>query len=146
MIDPDRIFNLFGSNQANFASDMEDAVEKFITFKDSPSYKISMFSKIIQNHENFGLKVVQFFNRIESEMSMDDVKNAGEFIVYNRAWFYIQNINLKNPEDFKAIKDNASNEFLTSLMLSISYWEKDEEYEKCGFLKEIQDCVKVLLS
>jgi hypothetical protein len=36
--------------------------------------------------------------------------------------------------------------FLTSIKLSISYFEENEDYEKCAFLKKIQDFIEESLA
>jgi hypothetical protein len=41
----------------------------------------------------------------------------------------------------------ASNEnLLTSVKLAINYFEEQEEYEKCAFLKKVQDFVQNYLA
>jgi hypothetical protein len=70
---------------------------------------------------------------------MDD---AGEFITYNRAFYWIQDFKFRSKEWKSVLKEYYSNEeFLCSLKLAINYFESTEEYERCAFLKKIQDLV-----
>ena len=43
---------------------------------------------------------MKFFKEANKELDIEDVKEAGEFVVYNRAWHYIKNVNLENPKLF----------------------------------------------
>ena len=67
------------------------------------------------------------------------MKEAGEHIVYSKAWNWIKKINIDNPLHLDAI-DHYKDEYLqTSLELGISYWIETEEYEKCAHLQKIID-------
>ena len=53
----DNIFSLFSSGED--ASGVDDQV--FINFKESPTYFIGMYKKLILNNLNFNKKIVKFF-------------------------------------------------------------------------------------
>jgi len=77
---------------------------------------------------------------------MQDVEQAGEFVVYNRAWFWISKINPSDVKHQDAII-HYTDEFLeTYLKFTISYFQEFEEYEKCAHLKKILDLVQSLLT
>ena len=57
---------------------------------------------------------------------------------------YISNVDLSREMDLDAIKVLADEDFKFALEKIIQFFENIEEYERCAFLKEIQD--KVLLS
>ena len=118
MIDVDNLFNLFPEDSAKEV----DSKSTYIDFKNSPIYWLGMYKKLILNHINFNKKVIKFFKEANSDLDIDDMKEAGEFVVYNRAWFYVNKVNVEDKWHVEAI-EQYSDEFLdTSLELGISYF------------------------
>ena len=76
------------------------------------------------------------------ELDIEDVENAGEFVVYNRAWHYIQNVDINVEEHVLAIEKYQDEYLDTSLKLGIHFFEEQEEYEKCAHLKHILDKIQ----
>jgi len=135
MIDMSNIFGLFSNSDE---LDGSDGSEALIGFKETPIYHVGMYKKLIANHINFNTKVLQFFKSTNQDFDMADVKEAGEYVVYNRAWSYISNVNIKNKGYIDAIKHYSDDDFHTSLDMGIAFFEKDELYEKCAFLLKIK--------
>tara|TARA_R100000734_G_C3265666_1_gene63057 strand:+ start:109 stop:531 length:423 start_codon:yes stop_codon:yes gene_type:complete len=134
MVNLDHIFHLFSSNDdlQGVAND-----KTFIDFKNTPTYWVGMYKKLILNHLNFNKKIIQFFKKSNKELDLGDVKEAGESITYNRAWNYIRKIDINKKEHLEGI-DNYADEYLdTSLKLGISFFIETEEYEKCAHLQKI---------
>jgi len=133
-MDTDKIFSLFK------VSGEEEAYNELEKYKKHPLYIIGMFKKLISNYYSSRKNLILFFNKIDSELSKDDLDRAGEFIVLNKAYDYISQINVNNRTHqeslFFSLKDPMLKE---NIILSISYFEKYEEYEKCKVLKEILD-------
>jgi hypothetical protein len=111
MVDIDNIFELFSEGDD---LDGENNSTTYIDFKETPIYWVGMFKKIILNHNNFNKKVIQFFKKADEELDLDDVKEAGEFVVYNRAWNYIQNVDINANLHIKSIEKYAD-EYLSNL-------------------------------
>lgn len=133
MIDVDNLFNLFPEE----SGDSQESGSTYIEFKDSPIYWLGMYKKLILNHINFNKKIVKFFTESNSELDVDDIKEAGESIVYNKAWGYIIKIDCENASHVEAI-EQYSDEFLNvTLNLGLSYFQGEEEYEKCAHLFKI---------
>ena len=72
--------------------------------------------------------------------------DAGEYMMYTRAYYWIQSCKVRNKEWKIALSNYASDEFLVAVKLSINYFESTEEYEKCAFLKKIQDFIEKCLA
>ena len=87
---------------------------------------------------NFNTKILQFFKSTNQDFDIKDVNEAGEYVVFNRAWSYISNVNIKNKGYIDAIKHYSDDDFHTSLDMGIAFFEKDELYEKCAFLLKIK--------
>ena len=135
MIDKDKIFELFGSP----INEEEDFINIASTMLDEPFNKIGMFTKLIINHIIFHQKLSKFLSK-ESNMVIDleDTKQASAFAIFNRAWFYIKKIDLKNKSDLEAVVQFKKEPFLSTLNEAIEYFEEVEEYEKCAKLLEIK--------
>jgi hypothetical protein len=134
----DNIFELFSSNE-----DLDGKNELVhIDFTQTPTYWVGMYKKLVLNHINFNKKVLKFFKEANKELEIEDVKEAGEFVVYNRAWYYIQNVDINIEEHVLAIENYADEYLDTSLKLGIHFFEEQEEYEKCAHLKHILDKIQ----
>lgn len=134
----DKIFDLFSANEE--LDGVNSTVQ--IDFTQTPLYWIGMYKKLVLNHINFNKKVLKFFKQSNQELDLEDMKDAGEFVVYNRAWHYIQNVDIDNKEHIIAL-NKYSDEYLdTALKLGISFFEQQEQYERCALLKKILDKVE----
>lgn len=142
-MDVNKIFGLFdtsGEGSKPLFDHKNDMSHLLDNYKEHPLFWVGMFKKLIHNHKNFNTKVMNFFTRMEDEeLDLYDVEQAGEFIVYNRAWFWISKV---DPQD-RICQDSIlhyTDEYLeTYLKFAISYFQDFEEYEKCAHLKKILD-------
>ena len=134
MVNLDHIFHLFNSNE-----DLEgvDNGEVHINFKNTPTYWVGMYKKLIINHINFNKKIIKFFEKSNKELDLGDVKEAGGHVTYNRAWSYIKKIDISKKEHIKGVKVYADEYLDTALKLGISFFIETEEYEKCAHLQKI---------
>ena len=134
------IFALFGFN----GDDKEDKKLKkeLETFKETPHFKVRMFIKMISQGIGFKNQLLKFFSNMQPKIDTDDLGEAGDFMMYNRAWFWISECNLRKKDWKIALQDNASEDFIKYLEIVLRYFESLEEFEKCAFLKKIQDFVK----
>jgi hypothetical protein len=136
----DNIFSLFGfpdkdDERKKLEADLE-------VFKETPHFKLGMFHKLIMNGSLFSKQVVKFFAKADPGLDIKGIDQAGEYMMFIRAWFWIDQVKLRKKEWKEALKQYASEEFIISIKLSINYFEGTEEYEKCAHLKKIQDFVE----
>ncbi len=129
MIDVDNLFNLFPFDR--------DDDEVYISLTEKPMYKLGMYKKLVLNFLTFKKKVITFLKDANAELSEEEMGEAGALIAYTRAWGYIEQIEINNPEHIEAIKEYSNDEMIQSLNLGIFYHERHEEYEKCAFLLKI---------
>jgi hypothetical protein len=131
------IFALFGSNEndKNIKKELE-------VFKETPHFKIRMFSKLISQGMGFKNQVLNFFSNTNPKIDTSDLDKAGDFMMYTRAWYWISECNLRKKEWKLALQDNASKDLLNHIEIVLRYFESLEEYEKCSLLKKIQDFIK----
>tara|TARA_R110001592_G_scaffold24896_2_gene95315 strand:+ start:2932 stop:3381 length:450 start_codon:yes stop_codon:yes gene_type:complete len=142
MDDLSNIFGLFSHED----EDISSSKTSYEDLKSSPMYYVGMYKKLILNHINFNKKVLSFFKKANEEFEISDIKEAGEFVTYNRAYEFIKNIDLKNTEHIKSINYYKDEYLDTSLKLGISFFQQHEEYEKCAFLLKIMNKSKSLQS
>ena len=136
MINLDNIFNLFGPDD-DFEGNNNGTT--YMDFKNTPTYWVGMYKKLILNHISFNKKIMKFFQKSDKDLDLNDVKEAGEFVTYNRAWSYIKKIDISNKDHIKGIKTYSDEYLDTSLKLGISFFIETEQYERCAHLQKILD-------
>lgn len=140
MIDPDKVFGLFGRAEEDPSySEQQEITSQLFELQDTPAFKIGIFRKLILNHTNFNLSVLSMLKRANDELDVRDMKDASEFIIYTRAWEYIKDLNVKDIDVFEAFKKGSNEELVTTFALAIDFFESREEYEKCAHLKKLSD-------
>ena len=135
MIDMTNIFGLFIPGEE---LDGTQTVTNLDELKKKPIFHVGMYKKLILNHLNFNTKVLNFFKQSNQEFDVDDIKEAGEYVVFNRAWSYISNVNIKNKGYIDALKHYSDEQFHATLDMGIEFFQKDELYERCAFLLKIK--------
>ena len=147
-VDVNKIFGLFGGEDKNPKHDSgnnQDMSYLLEDYKQHPMFWVGMFKKLIYNHKVFNAKVLNSFKDLDGELDMNDVENAGEFIMYNRAWYWINKIDIKETLHQNALTHYADEILLTYTKVVILYFQELEEYEKCAHLKKIQDFLESIL-
>ena len=135
MIDMTNIFGLFVPGEE---LDGTKTATNLDELKTKPIFHVGMYKKLILNHLNFNTKVLNFFKQSNQEFDMNDIKEAGEYVVFNRAWSYISNVNIKNKGYIDALKHYSDDEFYATLDMGIEFFQQDELYERCAFLLKIK--------
>jgi hypothetical protein len=146
VVDINKIFGLFNNEEPESLREKAEMTDTLLNYKEHPLFWVGMFKKLIHNHKTLEHKILDFFSNMDEELDLYDVEQAGEFVVYNRAWFWISKI---DPQDRKHQESiiHYTDEFLeTYLKFTISYFQEFEEYEKCAHLKKILDLVQSLLN
>jgi len=134
------IFALFGFNEENELD--KKAKKEFQEFKETPHFKLGMFTKMILNGMSFKKQIVGFFSKSDKDLDIAGVDEAGDFMMYNRAWFWISECSVRKKAWKEALQYNATPEMLFCIKSSIQYFESIEEYEKCASLVKIQKFVE----
>jgi hypothetical protein len=136
MISKEKIFNLF--DNSNGVIDIHE------DFMDSPYAKIGMFNKIITNNKIFFQKLKFSLDKIKKEYNEENIEIYTQFVTFNRAFFYINQINIENILHVDALKCYDQDKLSNNLDLSLLYFEANEEYEKCAYLFKIKTFIKSL--
>lgn len=140
MIDKNKLFNLFDDTpDTPSVSEVRSSLKDFIK---SPFAKIGMFTKLILNHFVFHEKLQKFLEKEEPTYNVESTREAADYTVFNRAWSYIKQIDIDNPDDIEAMLNFNPKIFNKALQSALWYFEAQEEYEKCAHLYKIQQLVK----
>jgi hypothetical protein len=130
-----KIFDLFKSEKPK-----EEQVEEQVVL-DGPVLWVGMFVKLIANYEIFTKQIIQFFRTTNQELDVDDIEKASSYMVYMRAYENISKLDINDPMHLEAIKMHPNKPMGLALESALNYYLDSEEYEKCAFLKQIQDIV-----
>ena len=148
-VDVNKIFGLFGSKDENPKPDLgtnQDMSYLLEDFKKHPMFWVGMFKKLIYNHKVFNTKALNSFKDMDEGLDMNDVEAAGEFIMYNRAWYWIEKVNVNDELHQNSLSYYADEILLTYTKVIILYFQELEEYEKCAHLKKIQNFLESILN
>ena len=145
-MDINKIFNLFNGDEPESLREKAQQVDIPLDYKNHPLFWVGMFKKLIQNHHIFNDQLLKFFEKLDEELDIVDIDRAGEFVVFNRAWNYIQKVDPDNLITQEALYRFADIHLKLALELSISYFQEMEDYEKCSHLKKNLDFVNLLLT
>jgi hypothetical protein len=133
MIPKDNIFSLFQN---------EDTIEVYENFMDNPYVKIGMFNKLIRNNTIFNIKFKKFLDSADLNYDKDYIDSSSRFITFNRAFFYIKDIDVENTQHIDALKCHDFEGLILNVNTSISFFEEKEEYEKCSHLFKIKKLIE----
>jgi hypothetical protein len=125
-MDINKIFDLF--NQNNSLKN-EDAT--IIDLHRHPLFWVGMFEKIIKNNNILKIKLSEFL--LSDDYDIKELNKLGDSIIFNKAYMFIKNIDLNNPEHQKIIITRGEYGLLPIISLAIDYFLIQEEYEKCTF-------------
>jgi hypothetical protein len=107
-----------------------------------PRYMVKMFWKLILNHLFYSKQLINFFGSADSTISTGEIEYISEKMLYSRAYGYISQIDIEDTYHQKILKEDKQKELLKAYSFAINFYENEEEYEKCAFLKKQLDFVK----
>ena len=143
-----KFFNIFkNQNTGSLEEELEQgSIETFT--EDTPVFKLGMFIRLSE------FKILNSLNNAQGDIKSDvlfvlpgfDVtdNNKKEFdLVFNLLRFkHIQDLDLDNEMVIDSIKLWSEKNLEAYILDCLDYYESVEEYEKCGFLKKIQDIIQ----
>jgi hypothetical protein len=135
-MDLNKIFKLFGS------SDKEEGSKDVVTqvdLSESPIIWIGMFKRMIINYETFAKQLIQFFKSSEPSLDVQEIERISSYMVYDKAYGHLSKLDLTNQTHLDSLQIYSDETFEFVLNKALSYFESIEEYEKCLFLKQIQN-------
>jgi hypothetical protein len=130
-----KIFSLFKSPE-----EPEETISQ-IDLSESPVIWIGMFKRLITNYETFAKQLIKFLGDANPDLDVVEVERASGYMVYDKAYNNLFKLDITNETHLDCIKLYSDNTFKETLNAALIYFEGVEEYERCVFLKQIQDIV-----
>ena len=94
---------------------------------------------MILSYTGYSDKIIDFFASADPDIDAGNVKRAGESMLYSRAYDHITKLDIQDEYHIKILFQEANPKLEEALNLSLSYFENEEEYEKCAILKKYLD-------
>ena len=133
MLNLENLFNLFTPE------DLRKENKTHLDFENQPLYFCGMWKKLILNHINFSKKVANFFKQSNGEFDISDIREAGKFVAFNRAWSYLNKLDLNKDDHILTILSYSNEEFIATLEMGLKHFTECEEYEKCAKILKIKN-------
>jgi hypothetical protein len=132
-----KIFSLFKSPE-----EPEETISQ-IDLSESPVIWIGMFKRLITNYETFAKQLIKFLGDANPDLDVNEIERASSYMVYDKAYNHLFKLDITNETHLDCIKLYSDDTFKETLNTALIYFESVEEYEKCIFLKQIQDIVNL---
>ena len=132
-----KIFSLFKSPE-----EPEETISQ-IDLSESPVIWIGMFKKLITNYEVFAKQLIKFLGDANQDLDVVEVERASSYMVYDKVYNNLFKLDPTNQTHLDCIKLYSDDVFKKTLDAALIYFESVEEYERCIFLKQIQDIVNL---
>ncbi len=132
-----KIFNLFKSPE-----EPEEVISQ-IDLSESPAIWVGMFKRLITNYETFAKQLIKFLGDTNPNLDIAEVERASNYMVYDKAYNNLAKLDLTNPTHLDSLHLYSDETFKFVLNKALAYFESMEEYEKCLFLKQIQDITQL---
>jgi hypothetical protein len=132
-----KIFSLFKSPE-----EPEETISQ-IDLSESPVIWIGMFKKLITNYETFAKQLIKFLGDANPDLDIIEIERVSGYMVYDKAYNHLFKLDINNETHLDCIKLYSDDIFKKTLNAALIYFEGVEEYERCIFLKQIQDIVNL---
>ena len=132
-----KIFSLFKSPE-----EPEETISQ-IDLSESPVIWIGMFKRLITNYETFAKQLIKFLGDANPDLDVNEIERASSYMVYDKAYNHLFKLDITNETHLDCIKLYSDDVFKKTLDAALIYFESVEEYERCIFLKQIQDIVNL---
>ena len=132
-----KIFSLFKSPE-----EPEETISQ-IDLSESPVIWIGMFKRLITNYETFAKQLIKFLGDTNPDLDINEIERVSGYMVYDKAYNHLFKLDINNETHLDCIKLYSDDIFKKTLNAALIYFESVEEYERCIFLKQIQDIVNL---
>ena len=134
-MDLDKIFSMFSDATEATQTDYTGNVESFYNH---PAFYLGMFHKLINREDAITLQIIVQSLDVDEE-TRENIKEMSTFLTFSQAFGYLSALNIHTPEHLEYLLTYTNPEFEKAALKAMKYFESTEEYEKCGFIKEVLD-------
>jgi hypothetical protein len=140
-IDADSVFRLF--EQQPSGSQVQGTDDKTIELAEHPIILIGLFTRMVLKGEEISKDIMKFLQAVNRDtLDPEEQLRFNYSLAYNRALQHLDKLDLDNPYHQDILLEKAGSDFLEACNRTILFFTEGEEYEKCAFIKKIQDFVK----
>ena len=132
-----KIFSLFKSPE-----EPEETISQIDLFE-SPVIWIGMFKRLITNYETFAKQLIKFLGNANPDLDVNEIERVSGYMVYDKAYNHLFKLDITNQTHLDCINLYSDEILKKTLDAALVYFESVEEYERCIFLKQIQDIVNL---
>ena len=122
---------------------IDDIKENMTSYKNSFRFKLEMFIKVVTYGEQWKKSVMTLFTNSDANIDMSDMDEAGEFMLYTRAWYWVDQIELDEIACVETVKELNNDNLIPAIKKAVKYFEGKEEFEKCSFLIKLKELSKI---
>lgn len=138
MINIINVFSLFDSEGGNPKS--QKVVER-PDFSNHPYVLLGFFTKMILRGDLFNTQLTNIATE-DTKVDTQALYELNKLLIYNRAYEYLEKLDLNNQEHLECILEKANDDFLVAANRALEFYTSIEQYEKCSVIKKVQDFVK----
>jgi hypothetical protein len=139
-LDINKIFGTFNSSSEGGEHwNYYQTPSSYTVEENHPRYFVKMFQKLILSYTGYSDKIIDLFANADPALDADNIKRAGEHMLYSRAYGYITQIDIQDEYHIKVLFQEANPKLKEALNKTISFFEGEEEYEKCAVIKKYLD-------
>lgn len=131
----DKIFSMFSDATEATKTNYKRNIE---SFHNHPAFHLGMFYKLINREDDITLQII-VQNLDVDEETRENIKEMSTFLTFTQAFSYLSALNIHTPEHLEYLLTYTNPEFEKAALKAMEYFESTEEYEKCGFIKEVLD-------
>ena len=136
MINASNIFSLFNEDTVQPTSNTG-----FTDFREHPFVLMKLFARMIHRGDIVNKQLIQQQTR-QKKVDTEELENLNRYLIYEKAFEYLENINLEVPEHAECIVEQSDVEFTAACEKALEYYEGIEFYERCAAIKDILDFSK----
>lgn len=131
----DKIFSMFSDATEATKTNYNRNIE---SFHNHPAFHLGMFHKLINREDDITLQIIVQSLDVDEE-TRENIKEMSTFLTFTQAFNYLSALNIHTPEHLEYLLTYTNPEFEKAALKAMKYFESTEEYEKCGFIKEVLD-------
>lgn len=137
MINVVNIFSLFDSE--NVKSSQKEIQKS--DFTDHPYVLLGFFTRMILRGDLYNTQLTNIATE-DTKVDTQALYELNKLLMYNRAYEYLEKLDLNNQEHLECILEKANDDFLIAAGRALEFYTSLEHYEKCTVIKKVQDFVK----
>jgi len=109
-----------------------------------PHMFIGLFTKMVNKKDQniINLTLATALSSADGFTKSEKIKAFLEYLTFNQALNYLSFIDLNNKTHTDYLKSFDATSFLKASNQALEYFSEEEQYEKCVFIKKIQDFIK----